>query len=326
MLRSLLAIISNTFTETLRQGVYGVVVAATLLLLVFSPSLAMFTLDDDNQLLKDIGLSTLLVAGLFLATFGAATVVIDEIENKTVLTVISKTVSRSVFVVGKFVGIAGAVLLGQYFLSLVLLMVVRHGVMQTGSDSPDRVVVTLGIAGTVLTVAVGLAGNYFYHWRFSSTGIVVGAGVATIMLGMLALVDPNWRYNPSGNHLDTNLIGPLMLTATATVILTAIAVAVSTHLGRVMTLGVCALVFMVGAVVQYWLGPLAGADAGVSSSVAWALLAIFPSLNFYVATNAIYADQAIPYSYVAQTALYAVFYVTGVLLFAIALFRRRQMS
>ena len=55
---NLLAIISNTFTETLRQPIYGVVLAATIGILILSPSLVMFTLDDDNQLLKDTGHTT----------------------------------------------------------------------------------------------------------------------------------------------------------------------------------------------------------------------------------------------------------------------------
>ena len=197
MLRSLLAIISNTFTETLRQPIYGVVIAVAAILLTFSPSLVMFTLDDDNQLLKDIGLSTLLVAGLFLAVFAAATVVTDEIENKTVLTVITKAVSRSTFIVGKFLGIAAAVILAQFLLSLILLMVIRHGVLEADSDQHDTVVITLASAGAGLVFLIGLVGNYFYRWRFSSTAVLLGSIFASIIIGLLYFIDPYWNFQSS---------------------------------------------------------------------------------------------------------------------------------
>ena len=324
--RTLLAIITNTFTETLRQPVYGVVVVAGALLLILSPSLSMFTLDDDNQLLKDVGLSTMLVAGLFLAAFAAATVVVEEIENKTVLTVISKTVSRSSFIVGKFIGIVAAVVLGQYLLSIVLLVVVRQGVMQTSSDEADRVVVTLGCSAMALTFLVGLVGNYFYRWRFGSTAVVLGSLLGTILLGVLLFVDPKWQYNPSDNHIAYNLVGPILLTVIATVILTAIAVAASTHLGLIMTLNVCTLMFVLGAVIQYWLGPVAASAHSLSRYLAWVALTVVPSISFFVATNSIYADTPVPFLYIGQTALYALLYVTAVMLFAVALFNRRQIS
>ena len=80
----------NTFVETIRQPIYGVILLATATLLILNVSLAAFTLDDDDRLLLDLGLSTLLLSGLFLSAFSAAGVLSREIENKTVLTVISK--------------------------------------------------------------------------------------------------------------------------------------------------------------------------------------------------------------------------------------------
>ena len=325
MLRSLLAIISNTFTETLRQPIYGVVIAVAAILLTFSPSLVMFTLDDDNQLLKDIGLSTLLVAGLFLAVFAAATVVTDEIENKTVLTVITKAVSRSTFIVGKFLGIAAAVILAQFLLSLILLMVIRHGVLEADSDQHDTVVITLASAGAGLVFLIGLVGNYFYRWRFSSTAVLLGSIFASIIIGLLYFIDPYWNFNPANNNLHFQLAAPIILTYIATIILTAIAVAAATRLGLIMTLIVCSFAFILGAMIQYWLGPIT-TQSGITSYLAWVPLAVVPSINIFVVTNAIYEGYSIPLIYIGHTTLYALFYVVGALLFAIALFRQREIG
>ncbi|MFC1782106.1 hypothetical protein ACFL02_00805 [Planctomycetota bacterium] len=326
MPRNFIAIVTNTFTETLRQPIYGVVIAATIILLVISPSLIMFTLEDDNLLLKDIGLSTLLVAGLLLGVFAAAAVVTEEIENKTTITVISKTVRRSLFIMGKFVGIAAAVVLAEYILSLVLLMVVRHGVLQMGRDRHDMVVISLGLSAAGLTFVLGLAGNYFYRWRFSSFAILMGAALATVVMALLTFIDPNWNYDPAQNLISWELIGPIVLIIIAVLILTAIAVAASTRLSMTMSLVICITVFILGIMLEHWLGPIAHQPSGFLSYLAWIPLTVIPSISFFVVTNVIYQETVVPASYIAQIALYAFLYVGACLLFAIALFRTREIG
>ncbi len=56
-----LAIVKNSFLQAIRQPVYGIVVLVTLLGLALAPSMTGWTLEDDNKMLRDIGLSTLLV-------------------------------------------------------------------------------------------------------------------------------------------------------------------------------------------------------------------------------------------------------------------------
>ncbi len=325
LFQSLYAIISNTFTETLRQPIYYVVIFTTILVLVFSPMLAMFTLDDDNLLLKDIGLSTLLVAGLFLSVFASTSVLTDEIENKTVLTVLSKTVSRPLFVIGKFFGIASAILLAQYLLSMVLIMVTRTGVMQTASDDPDPVVLTLGCTGLGAAFIIALAGNYFYKWRFTSTAIILKTIFATIIIGTLYFLDREWHYEPSAHNIQADLLGPMLLMIMASIILTAVAVAASIRFNLFATLFICICVFLLGATLQYILGPIA-AQPGIAHYFAWTALAIVPSINIFVVTNAIYTESGIPWNYIAQSALYALLYIMAILMFAIALFRRREIG
>jgi len=326
MPRNLLAIITNTFTEILRQPIYGVVMGVILLVLILCPSLAMFTMDDDNQLLKDIGLSTLLVGGLFLAVFAAATVVTDEIENKTVLTVLSKTIARATFILGKFFGVAAAILLAQYMLSLVLMIVVRHGVLQTASAKHDMVVIILGSLAIAATLLTCLVGNYFYQWCFSSTFALLGSISATLLLAVLLVIDPQWQFNPAQNHIAYDLISPLLLTLIAVLILTAIAVTAATRLNLVMTLTVCGSVFLVGCVLHYWLTPVIQEQSGWILYLARVATAIIPSFHFYVVSNAIYSGKSIPIEYLGQSALYAVLYVSAVLMFAIVLIRSRQIG
>jgi ABC-2 type transport system permease protein len=326
MASNLLTIASNTFTEAIRQPIFAIVIAAAILTIAFCPSLAMFTLENDNQILKDIGLSTLMVAGLFLAVFAASTVISEEIERKTTLTVLTKRISRHTFILGKFVGIVAAIVLSMVLLALVLLIIVRYGVMQTSSDEPDMVVITLGVGAALLTLLISLAGNYFYHWRFSSTAIFLGSILALIITFAMFFIDPDWKINPANNHINLDVINPIILTIFTSIILSAIATAVATRLSLIMTLITCGVFFLLGIMVPYWLWPVAQNQTGTLHYLAWAGIALVPHINFYVVSNAIYANASIPVSYITYSALYAFLYVTAVLLFAIAMFRSREIG
>src|SRR5690606_307707 len=54
MFNKLWAVTVNSFTETIRQPIYGVLVLVTVGLLVFNVGIAGYTLEDDNKLLKDL--------------------------------------------------------------------------------------------------------------------------------------------------------------------------------------------------------------------------------------------------------------------------------
>ena len=90
MVRQLLAIGRTTCSQCLRQPVMLVLVLVTVMGLILCPSLAAYTLDDDNKLLVDMGLSTLFVSGLFMAVFASSGALSSDVQAKTLLNVISK--------------------------------------------------------------------------------------------------------------------------------------------------------------------------------------------------------------------------------------------
>jgi ABC-2 type transport system permease protein len=146
MINKLFTIARNTFTETIRQPVYAVIIVSALFLFLMSPSLTMYSMSDDNKLLREIGLSTLFLSGLFIAIFAAAGAVTEEIETKTITTVLTKPVARPVFILGKFFGVGAAVMLAHYIGTIALLLTMRHGVLATASDTHDWTVITVAVA------------------------------------------------------------------------------------------------------------------------------------------------------------------------------------
>jgi ABC-type transport system involved in multi-copper enzyme maturation permease subunit len=317
----LITIAKNTFVETLRQPVYAVIIAAALLLFLISPSLAMYTMDDDNKLLREIGLSTLFLTSLFVAIFSASGAVSVEMENKTILTVLTKPVQRPIFILAKFLGVIGAVALAHYLCTVGLLMTIRHGVLETASDTHDWTVVGSAAAVVVLTVLLSTFFNYTYDWKFTSTAVVIGAILATLALVFLVLIDRDWQFDPAKNGIQRLDVYGSVLLFLAAVVLAAIAVAISARFNIIVTLSACIGVFLLGLVSDYVFGRFADTHL-------WAQAGRFlvPNLQVFWISDAIYEGSAVPFRYILIGASYALCYTAGILAVAVALFQRRQIA
>ena len=317
----LFTIAKNTFIETLRQPVYAIIIVAALLLFFLSPSLTMYTMSDDNKLLRELGLSTLFLTSLFIAIFSASGAVAQELENKTITTVLSKPVQRPIFIIAKFLGVTTAVVLAHYICTIALLMAIRHGVLETVNDTHDWTV--LGTAAAIILAAFVLSAffNYTYEWKFSSTAIVLTALFATLGIVFLSFIDRNWQFNPQENGFNAVDISGSVLLLLAAIIIVALAVALSARFNIVVTLSACIGIFLLGLVSDYAFGRFAETQL-------WAKIGRFlvPNLQIFWISDAIYEGSEVPLKYIAISASYAICYTAATLALAIALFQRRQVG
>jgi len=311
----------NTFIETLRQPIYAVIIVAALLLFFVSPSLTMYTMSDDNKLLREIGLSTLFLASLFIAIFSASGAVAEELQNKTIMTVLSKPVQRPIFIIAKFFGVAAAVILAHYICTVALLMAIRHGVLETVNDTHDWTVMGAAAVGVVVVTLLSAFLNYTYDWKFSSTAIVLTGIFATLIIVFLSLIDRNWQFNPKENGMNAVDIYGSVLLLLAAIIIVALAVALSARFNIVVTLSVCVGIFLLGLISDYVFGRFAATHL-------WARVGryLVPNLQVFWISDAIYEGSTVPLKYILTSASYALCYTTAILALAVALFQRREVG
>lgn len=321
MISQFLSIARNTFIESIRQPVFVVLILVGGLALVMNPNLAAYTLDDDNKLLVDLGLSTLFIVGLLLAAFTATSVVSNEIENKTVLTVISKPVSRPLFVVGKFFGVGGAIGVAYWVLTMVFLLTIRHRVQQTAGDYLDWPVLIFGLTAIGVGLLGAAAANYFYHWVFTSTFVVSFAVLITLAWGLVLNINKYWLFQPIYVDFDLQLMIGLALVFMAVLILTAVAVAASTRLGQIMTLLVCTGAFLIGLVSEYFLGNLAQEHPWFTP-----IYAIVPNLQLLWPADALTLEHDYEAGLVLLIAAYTCCMIGAFLCAAVALFQTRDVG
>jgi len=321
MVYKLLIIAKNTLTETLRQPVYAVIIAFSLFLFFMSPSIAMYTMDEDIKMLREIGLSTLVLTGLFIAIFSATAALTEEIETKTITTVLSKPIGRPTFILGKFLGVTAAVALAHYICTTALLMTVRHGVLETATDTHDWPVIVTAVVIVLMALLLTAFLNYIYDWSFPATAIGLIAVFATFGMVFLSLIDKEWKFNPQNNNLHAFDIYASVLLLFAVIVLVALAIAFSTRLNVVLTLACCVGVFLLGLISDYVFGRFAQTHF-------WAKIGhmLAPNLQVFWISDAIYEGSSIEPHYLFISGVYAALYTAGILLIAIALFQKRQVG
>jgi hypothetical protein len=317
----LLAISKNTFIETLRQPIYAVIIIFSLLLMFLAPAISMYTLEEDIMLLRELGLSTLFLAGLFIAIFASTGAITEEIESGTITTVLSKPINRPTFVIGKFLGVSMALALAHLLITMIMLMMIRHGVLESATDEVDWTPITAAAAAILGTLSITAFLNYVYDWNFPSTGIVTGTILTGFGMLFLVFIDKEWKFNPAGNNIQMFDIAASGLLLLALFILVAIAILFSTRFNEVLTLTFCVGIFLLGLISDWVFGRF-------SDQHTWAKVGaiLTPNLQFFWVSDAIYENATIPGAYLLETIVYSSLYTAGILVLAIAFFQRRQVG
>ncbi len=327
MFEQLLTIARNTFVESIRQPIFVTLVMVGILAMALNLELAAFAFTDDNKLLIDLGMSTLMLTCLFLAAFTATNVLSQEIENRTVLTTVSKPVARPVFVLGKYVGVSGAIALAFWILTIVLFMTVRHRVMTTASDKLDGPVVTFSVIAALIALFGATVMNYLYHWVFSATFVVWLAILETLAWVLVLLVDKHWSIQPITAEFTApdSVLGQLHLAVwllfLGMLIFTAVSVATSTRLGQVTTIMVCVVVFLASTLTASMIDYSQTTDT-------WAMVlrSVVPNLQYLWHADALTAGHKLELYHVALVSGYAMLFIVAIISMAIALFQTREVG
>jgi hypothetical protein len=263
MTSAALTIARTTFVEAVRQPIFLGLLLVAGLLQVLNTWITGFTMGmsrvagevtGDNKLLLDVGLSTVFVCGILLAAFVATAAVSREIENRTILTVVSKPVPRVAVVVGKYLGVAGAMLVAVYLMILFMLLGIRHGVLSTAADDPDMPVIYFSLIAVFGSLILAGVGNYMYGWSFGQTAVLLMVPLTTLAYLGVLLLSKKWAFQPILTDFKPQITLAAVAVAMALLVMSAIAVAASTRLGQVMTITVCAGVFLLGLLSNSFFG------------------------------------------------------------------------
>ena len=282
-------ILLHTFREAVTQPIFGLLVLAASAVLGVYALLPFFTFGEDTAMFTAVGLDLVLLAALLLGLFAAGRTVHDEIEDRTMLTLMSKPVGRGQVLVGKFLG-------------LLLAAAVAVGAM-----------------GLVLAAAVWFRVPGDYDLPADPVAAADIERLAQVRGGRLAGLWPQ-----------------LALVWMQVGVLIAVATALSTRFGIVVTLPATLIVYLAGNLTRFV--DAAATDGGfLAQGAAYAINTVLPFLRVFDLTDlTVYGriggegPSAVPawraWLYVLAAFGYFVAYCAFVLSVALALFRRRDLA
>ncbi len=103
--RRIAAIARNAFREAVRDRVLYNLVLFVLLLIVGAIFLGELSGGQERKVIVDLGLSAMLLFGVFISIFVGVGLVYKEIERRTVYAIFSKPIGRGEFLLGKYLGL-----------------------------------------------------------------------------------------------------------------------------------------------------------------------------------------------------------------------------
>jgi ABC-type transport system involved in multi-copper enzyme maturation permease subunit len=123
-------IASNTFREAVRDRVLYNLIAFALLMSGAAILVGQISIGIERLVVINLGLTAVSLFGVVIAIFIGIGLVSKEIDKKTLYTVLSRPVQRWEFIVGKFFGLAGTLVVNAFFMALgvfaALFYVSRH--------------------------------------------------------------------------------------------------------------------------------------------------------------------------------------------------------
>ena len=280
------ALTVNTLTELTRQKVFYVLLIFALLLIGSSIFMARLTFQQEFQILKDVSLGAMSIFTSLLAIVATARLIPQDIEDRTIYTILAKPVPRFEYVLGKLAGVLLLLAIGTLVMSAMFLVVlytreqtVLHETLRQMSAAPreqvDDALRAVRSSALNLDILPGMAVIYLKACLLAALTLFVSTFATTNIFTMVVMV---FIY----------FIGHLQATAR-----------------------------------EYWLQEQ---SAGWITHALLAFVALlFPDLQTFNLVDDIVAGAAIPFALFAKTAALGIFYTTIYTLLAALVFYGKEL-
>jgi ABC-type transport system involved in multi-copper enzyme maturation permease subunit len=147
----------NTFREAVRDRMLAACLAFGALALGGSVVLAPLTLGEEGRIIADLGLAAISIFSILILVIVGTGLVYKEIERRTITTILTQPVHRHEFVLGKYLGLFGTLLVCLAMLSVLYLGTVQFFGNGVGFNHVAALFLTALEAGLATAVALFFA-------------------------------------------------------------------------------------------------------------------------------------------------------------------------
>jgi len=125
-MRAIRYVALNVFRESVRDRVPYNLVLFAVLLIGSSYLLGQLTAGQDVKIIKDLGLASISIFGLFIAIFIGIGLVSKEVERRSIYALLAKPISRPQFIAGKYAGLVLTLAVNVAVMTLALYAVLGY--------------------------------------------------------------------------------------------------------------------------------------------------------------------------------------------------------
>ncbi len=153
------AVALSTLKSEMAQPLFAILMAIGVFALIVFVYIPYNTFGEDIKVLKDSGMTLIMVLCIIQAVWAAGTSISDEIEGRTALTVLSKPIGRRSFIIGKYMGIFWTVAVMFCIFGLILMVAVAYkpiyDARETSNTEPIWQICMLEMVGVVPGLLLG---------------------------------------------------------------------------------------------------------------------------------------------------------------------------
>ncbi|MEI6148056.1 MAG: hypothetical protein WCS01_03090 [bacterium] len=315
-LRQCTALVGLSATELLRQPVCFLLTFASVALTVLLPMAASVQLGQQGHLARDGALASELVFGVLLAGYASCVTLHNECLSGTILTVLSKPVSRSALFLAKFLAVT----------TILLLFILESTAATLLGTRLSPVFFELDTLGMILVLVVPLAAflpaaalNFYTGRSFVFWGHLFLALALILAVVAIGFVDREGQRIPFGSLLEWRLAPACCLEGLGLFLLAAIALSLATRLNTSPTVVILTVILFAGLISNYLISRIPQNQALI-----FALRTVLPDMQSFWPADRLMGDGAVGFAFFRRSATYAALYTTGVLCLGLVSFRNRQ--
>lgn len=123
-MRNILSIASITYKEALRNRLLNVLIIFAVIAIASTRFFVLLAPSEELKIMQDTSLGIIRFMGMLITVFVTGSLLPREIERRTITTVLSKAVSRTQFLFGKFLGALYAIFANMIIMSVILLILI----------------------------------------------------------------------------------------------------------------------------------------------------------------------------------------------------------
>ena len=287
-MRNIRTLAAATYGDVTRRPLYDILLFTFAFAIFGSKFLTLFSFYQEINMVREMGIATLTFWGFIIIVVTSGLIITQELEDRTAVTLLSKPIQRTDFLLGKFLGLVASLIPGIVVLAGVLFLTLWMMAMPKLPMHDADLALEVKKGASPFAAALTVTWNQFV---LKQSGVVFEGALLSFF---------------------------------QTSILAAAAVSFSAFFPTVVSVSATTLVFILGNVSSYMVASVENLKVGPLSFLGHLGSYLIPNLGYFNLQMYFSEGKIISFRYLSLSFAYTALYVVAVFLVSCSLFRKRE--